>query len=232
MENLLEVKGLSSKSRGNYVYEDINFSIGYGEVVGLLGHNGAGKSTMLRNIANYEIPQEGEVYVDGNKLSINKYNKDVVLIPDVIELEKSLSIKDNILLITNNHDYDEEFLNKYLEKLKLKKNIIVGSLSKGNQEILQLVILLSLKAKIVLFDEPFSAIDIFRRELICELVLDAVKDKTKSIIITTHLISEIEEVLSRFLYLDNTNIIMDKKIEELDKNLVEFLKDYFKEELR
>lgn len=233
-KEIVKVKDLASKSKKRYVYKNINFEIKSGEVIGLLGHNGAGKSTMLRNLATLERPQSGEIYFAGKLVDINKLNTDVVLIPDEIKLTKSFKIKTQVKMMQTNYGYNKEFLDKYLKLLKLDYEDEIGSLSKGNQEILQIIIMLSLNTKLVIFDEPFSAIDIFRRELIIQMIIETSLKEERAIIITTHLVNEIEDVLTRILYLNDSEIIMDKQIEEIQEqgiSLVEFLKDYFKSEV-
>ncbi len=230
---VLKVDKLGSKARNKYVYKDISFELNKGEIVGLLGHNGAGKSTILRNISNMEIPQEGYVKILNQKNDINKFNDSVILIPDEIQLYKNYTIKKQIDLITYNYGYDKEFLDKYLTKVKLKYSDIVGDLSKGNQEILQLIIMLSTNADLYLLDEPFSAIDIFRREVVLKMLIE-VSLKEKTIIVTTHLIKEIETILTRVLYLNEGQIIIDKEMEQIqleNESLVQYLKVYFKEEV-
>ncbi len=230
---VLNVRKLGSKAKNKYVYKDISFNLNKGEIVGLLGHNGAGKSTILRNISNMEIPQEGYVEILNQKNDINKFNDSVILIPDEIQLYKNFTIKKQIDLITYSYGYDKKFLEKYLKKVNLKESDVVGDLSKGNQEILQLIIMLSTNADLYLLDEPFSALDIFRREIVLKMLIE-VSLKEKTIVVTTHLIKEIETILTRVLYLNKGQIIIDKEIEEIqleNESLVEYLKIYFKEEV-
>lgn len=231
MNKILEIKDLSSISKKRYVYRNINFEALGGEIIGLLGHNGAGKSTMLRKIANIEVSQTGEVIINGKVNNINKYRKDVVYIPDVIELNQSFKIKEQIELYEKCYELDQTFINKYLRRMKLEMNDEIAALSKGNQEMLQLIILIAIEASVIVLDEPFSAIDIFRREIILEMIVERITDE-RVIIITSHLIDEIEPIINRLIYLHEANIVIDREVEAIlseNESLISFLKTTFTE---
>ncbi len=231
MNKILEIKDLSSISKKRYVYRNINFEASGGEIIGLLGHNGAGKSTMLRKIANIEVSQAGEVIINGKVNNINKYRKDVVYIPDVIELNQNFKIKEQIELYEKCYELDQTFINKYLRRMKLEMNDEIAALSKGNQEMLQLIILIAIEASVIVLDEPFSAIDIFRREIILEMIVERITDE-RVIIITSHLIDEIEPIINRLIYLHEANIVIDREVEAIlseNESLISFLKTTFTE---
>ncbi len=231
MNKILEIKDLSSISKKRYVYRNINFEASGGEIIGLLGHNGAGKSTMLRKIANIEASQAGEIIINGKVNNINKYRKDVIYIPDVIELNQSFKIKEQIKLYEKCYELDQTFINKYLRRMKLEMNDEIAALSKGNQEMLQLIILIAIEASVIVLDEPFSAIDIFRREIILEMIVERITDE-RVIIITSHLIDEIEPIINRLIYLHEANIVIDCEVEAIlseNESLISFLKTTFTE---
>lgn len=235
MNSILEVSNLCAKSKRRDIYRNLNFNIFGGEVVGILGHNGAGKSTLIRNITNLEIPHKGEVKLLGKKLDINKYEKDIVHIPDVIELVMSKSIEENLKILSLSKSYDALFIDKYLKKVKLSYSDKISDLSKGNQEIAQLILLMGLDSKLMVLDEPFSAVDIFRRELILGMIVEATRDD-RAILLTTHLIQEVEPVLNKIIYIDHEEIILNDSVENLlensgEEDLVSFLKNFFKGEV-
>ncbi len=233
MQELVKLNKVTAKTKKGMVYTDLQAVITPGEVVGLFGHNGAGKTTLLRQIANVDYPFSGEIYVDGKLNDINEYQPNVVLIPDEIKLLKDSTIKTNFELITGNYDVDVDYFERCLHTLDLKDEVYVGSLSKGNQEILQLMIYFSINTKVYLLDEPFSAVDIFRRQLIQKLLIDLLlRNEEASIIITTHLIDDVEQIIDRILYLDFGRFVIDGQIEELTEGyekLTDFFVDYFKE---
>lgn len=227
----LEVQNLCFKSRKKNIYKNINFEVYEGEVVGLLGHNGVGKSTMQRVMANQETSHSGKVLVAGCENDINVKDRNIILIPDDIELFKNMNIRDNLELLAQIYGYDEEFYRKYLKVVKLDEKMIIKELSKGNQEIIQLIIYMSLNTKVLLLDEPFSAVDIFRRELIQQMIMDIItKNEERSLLITTHLLLEIQNILTRVIYLNRGEVVINKEMEEIEMeagDLVSYLKEYF-----
>lgn len=230
---ILQIIDLGSKVRGAYVYKNINFQIHSGEIVGLLGHNGAGKTTMLKNIANLEIPQIGKVKINNRVNNINEVNKNVIMVSDTIELINNMTIHENFNLFSHNYSYNEQFYKKYLSIFNLTGNEKIRSLSKGNKEIVQLIIFLSLEVDLYVLDEPLAAIDIFKRDEIYNMLIE-VSLQDKAILITTHLISDIQNILSRVLYLNNSKIIFDKSIEEIQsqsETLVEYIKEQIEKEV-
>lgn len=235
MNEIFKVVDLQMIIKKRCIFDNINFTINSGEVVGLLGHNGAGKSTIQRILANRENPTKGQIYNCGQLQSADQDFTNIVYIPDTIQLISNISINDNYELITRDRKTNDYFYNKYLEVIGLEKNEVISNLSKGNQELIQIIILLSIEADLYLLDEPFSAVDIFRRDLIQQLIIElSIHNDQAGIVITSHLINEIEPILSRVLYLDNGQIVIDSEMEDIieqNDSLVDYLKDYFGEKV-
>lgn len=235
MNEIIKVTDLSMKIGKQILFEDINFTVYGGEIIGLLGHNGVGKSTMQRILANREQPTNGKIYNLGNVQQIDNDINNIVYIPDVIKLIPNLSILENYQLVTKTRTGDQEFFEKYIKSIRLESSAKINSLSKGNQEIVQIIILLSINASLYLLDEPFSAVDVFRRELIQKIIIDlSFRNEKSSIVITSHLINEIEPMLSRVLYLDNAQIVIDQELDtiyEQSSNLLTYLKQHFGEKV-
>lgn len=235
MNEIIKVVDLSMKMGKKQLFKDINFTINEGEIVGLLGHNGVGKSTIQRILANRENATSGQVFNNGEVQNTECEITNVVYVPDKIILIANLSIIENFQLFVKNRQANQEYFEKYIDVIGLKKTDRISSLSKGNQEIVQIIILLSIEADLYLLDEPFSAVDIFRRELIQQIVIDlSFRHENASIIITSHLINEVEPMLSRVIYLNDGRIEIDCELEEiLDQNssLFDYIKDYYGEKV-
>lgn len=231
MNEIIRVESLSMNIGKRNLFENINFTIYGGEIVGLLGHNGVGKSTMQRILANRECSSSGVVYNLGRVQKLEQDITNIVYVPDVIVLIPNLTILENYKLVTKTRSGDLDFFEKYIKTIRLDENTKVNSLSKGNQEIVQIIILLSINASIYLLDEPFSAVDVFRRELIQKIIIDlSLRNEQSSVILTSHLINEIEPMLSRVLYLDEGQIVIDREIDEIyeqNQSLLNYLKEYF-----
>lgn len=234
-DNVLELRGISAYTHNKTILKDINLSLTAGQTYGLLGHNGSGKSTLQRLIANLEVPMQGEVLIRGEVNDINQYTDQVLLIPDTVKLHFSKTIKENVAIITTNYDFDDEYFAKCLHSIDLNEQMEIRELSKGNQEMVQLMIYLCCKTSIYLLDEPFSAIDIYRRDFIQKLLIDCIyRNPNAIIVITTHLINEIQNILDHIIYIDHGDIVINDSIDNLiddDMTLVEYLKDYFKGEV-
>lgn len=235
MNEIIKVVDLTMTMGQKQLFKDINFTINEGEIVGLLGHNGVGKSTMQRIMANRENASSGQVFNNGEIQNTDRDITNVVYVPDTIILFSNLTIKENYELIVKKRNSNQQFFDKYIDVIGLEQTARIGSLSKGNQEIVQIIMLLSIDADLYLLDEPFSAVDIFRRELIQQIVIDlSFRNEHASIMITSHLINEIEPMLSRVIYLDDGQIVIDCDLEEIldqSSSLFEYLKDYFGEKV-
>lgn len=231
MREIMKVNDIGFKVRGNYILKRINFTVKKGEVIGLFGHNGAGKTTLHRILANHITPSEGHVVNEGHIQKISQSYNQVIYIPDNIILIKDLSVIENFKFMAKGYSFDKDFFEKYLEVLRINQDCTIGSLSKGEQEIAQLVIMLSLNATIYLLDEPFAGLDIFRRELFQKMLVDvACRDNEPSILLTTHLISEVENILTRVIYVNNKTLEIDLEIDQMldeSESVVDYLKVYF-----
>lgn len=227
----MRVVGLGNKVKSEYTFEEISFNLCPGEIVGLFGHNGSGKSTLHRILANLEPAISGKVEINGIVNDFNTFRTDVVLIPDTVMLFPRKSIIDNFKFITRCYQVDMEFFVSNLKEYDLEQSMRICDLSKGNQEMVQLLIYLSVDADIYILDEPFGAVDIFRRKAIKKLFIETLlRNQSASIILTTHLINDVESLLDRVIYLDNKHIKFDidtDTILETSSSVVEYIEQVF-----
>lgn len=204
MKNILEVHNVSQIIQGNIILDDISFNVEDNEIIGLFGPNGVGKSTLLRKIANVE-ETIGSIYINGVKNDFTKFRRDVMLVTTDIQIPRGLSLNAYCKLLEISFKVDYEFVTQYAEKLSIDLNKSVSSLSKGNKEMAQLIAILASDCNLILLDEPFSAIDIYKRDIILQMIIDS-KLNGKTIILTTHLIDDIESILDRVLYIHDAKI--------------------------
>lgn len=226
--NIVEVKDVTIKVKDETLYENLTFNVKAGSITGLLGNNGVGKTLLLKKLANIENVPYGQVKINGIENNMEVFRNDVVYIPDNVILLLDKTIKENIELITYNREYDIEFINRYLKKFNLEQKDIVGKLSKGNKEMVQLIIFLSIESTLVILDEPFSAVDVFRRECILEMMLERINEQN-AFIITTHLINELEPIIDHILYINDKKLALDVDADEIQNSeiytsLVDYLK--------
>ncbi|MFV0246861.1 MAG: ATP-binding cassette domain-containing protein [Mycoplasmatales bacterium] len=231
MSEIVKIDSLYHHVRNKKVLYNINFSINKGEIVGLLGHNGAGKSTILRKLSSLEGYSNGSIKFEGKELSsLDIEAKDIILIPDKNILIKYLTVEENAKIFQEmNENFDYDYFNQKMIDLEINKDARIASFSKGLREIIMIALFISIDTKLILMDEPLASIDIFTRDFIVDMIIDKQSTGT-SFIITTHLLNDIQDIIERVIYLHDAKIHFDLTLEEILKehgSLVEFLKKEF-----
>lgn len=227
----LEVRNVSQIIRGKVILQDITFDVEDSSIIGLLGPNGAGKSTLLRKIANGE-ETTGDIFINGIKNDFTKFRKDVLLVTSDIVIPNLLSLHDYCKLLEISFDIDYEFIEEYCQKLEIDKHAKVRSLSKGNKEMAQLIATLATNCNLILLDEPFTAIDIYKRDTVLQMIIDRKMDG-KTIVITTHLVDDLGSIIDQVIYIHDTQIdfILDsEQIEAQADSISDYLKSKYMED--
>ena len=212
--NLLEIKNLNKSFDGKKIIDDINLTISKGRIIGLLGKNGAGKSTLIKIINNLITPDSGEILFKGKKIGV--YSKEhISYLPERTYLDKSMKISDVIKYFENFYkDFNTKKAHKLLKDLNLELNMKIVKMSKGMQEKLQLILVMSREADLYILDEPLSGVDPATRDYILDTILSNFKEGA-SIIISTHLISDIERILDEVIFIDKGKVILSSSADEL-----------------
>ncbi|MEG0962963.1 MAG: ABC transporter ATP-binding protein, partial [Lachnospiraceae bacterium] len=184
---LLECKNLTKKYNSHTVLSDVNLSIEEGHIIGLLGPNGSGKTTLIKLIAGLLAPTSGSIYVQEELLGIHSKNL-ISYLPDHTYLNESMKVRDIIDFFKDFYE-DFESIRAYdmLEKLKINPNVKLRTLSKGTKEKVQLILVMSRRAKLYILDEPIAGVDPAARDYILNTILSNY-DESASILISTHLI--------------------------------------------
>lgn len=213
MEELLICKGVNKSYENKKVLKDVNFSIPRGKIIGLLGKNGAGKSTLIKLINDLLTLDSGEILIDGKKIGVES-KKIISYLPERTYLDKSMTVNEVIDMFSEFYDnFDAKKARKLLKDLKLDVNSKLSKMSKGMQEKVQLVLVMSRKALLYILDEPLGGVDPATRDYILDTILTNFNEGA-SIIISTHLIADIERILDEVIFIDNGKIDL---IEEADK---------------
>lgn len=223
----LEIKNLSMGYK-NKVLDDLNLELEKGQIVGLVGPNGAGKSTLLRILAGLEMTYKGSVIIDGEEISY-KTGEILSYQPDRFALSEKLSVKEVVKTYKLFFkDFDEEKFYKLMKEFNLPVKAKVKEMSKGMREKMQIALSLSRKAEIFLLDEPISGVDPSARKAIIETILNNFEEDNL-IIVSTHLINQIEPLLDRVLFLSDGKIMINKTVDEIRSEENMSIEDYFTE---
>ena len=211
---LLEVKNLNKKFDNKKILKDINFSIDKGKIVGLLGKNGVGKSTLIKLINDLLTPTSGEILVNGNKVGVET-KKVISYLPERTYLNKQMKVSEVINFFEDFYDdFDSKKAKKLLKELDLDINQKLTKMSKGMQEKVQLVLVMSRKADLYVLDEPLGGVDPATRDYILDTILSNF-DEDSSVIISTHLIADIEKILDEVIFIDKGEIILQSEADKL-----------------
>ncbi len=231
--NILEFKSLSKAyTKGKFVINNLNLEIPQGRIIGLLGPNGCGKSTLIKMIAGLLQVTSGEVLVNGKAVG-EETCADISYLPERTYFTASMKVKDIVDFFSDFYkDFDKERALKLLKDLNVDIEAKLKKLSKGTKEKVQLVLVMSRQAKLYLLDEPIAGVDPATREYILSTIVSNYNPKA-TIIITTHLITDVEQVLDDFIFISyGGQIVMSGNAEETrnqtGKSLDELFKEVFK----
>lgn len=211
---LLEIKNLSKSYDNKEVLKNINLNISSGKIVGLLGKNGAGKTTLIKLINDLLVPTSGEILVNGNRVGVDS-KKVISYLPEKTYLNKQMKVSEVIDYFKDFYDdFDEIKAKKLLKDLDLNIDFKLSKMSKGMQEKVQLVLVMSRNADLYILDEPLGGVDPATRDYILDTILSNFNENA-SIIISTHLISDIERILDEVIFIDKGKIILQSDADKL-----------------
>ena len=223
----ISIKNLNMRYRRK-VLDNLNLELDSGQIVGLVGPNGTGKSTLLRILAGLEKTYNGEILINGKKPDYNTY-KEISYQADRFTLDEKLSVKEVVKTYKKFFDdFDEDKFYKLFNDFKLPFDSKVREMSKGMREKLQIALSLSRKTGIYLLDEPISGVDPSARKAIINIILNNFEEDSL-LIISTHLISQIEPLLDRVLFLSEGKIYLNKTVDEIRSENNMGIEEYFTE---
>lgn len=225
---LLECKNISKSFGTKKVLKNINLVIPKGKVIGLLGKNGIGKSTLIKMINDLLVPTEGEILFEGNKIGVNS-KLDISYLPERTYLDKTMTIREVIIFFKEFYsNFDENKACKLLKDLDLDINQRLSKMSKGMLEKVQLVLVMSRIAKLYILDEPLGGVDPATRDYILRTILSNF-DEGSSVIISTHLISDVEKILDEIIFIDKGKIVLTSDADALRKKENKSIDEIFRE---
>lgn len=217
MSAILECKSLSKKFTGLTALSDVNLSVERGRIVGLLGPNGSGKTTLIKLINGLLVPTSGNLLVDGKEPG-TETKKIVSYLPEKTYLPEWMRVSDAIKFFEDFYtDFDKNKAYEMLKRLNLNDNSRMKTLSKGTKEKVQLILVMSRKADLYCLDEPIGGVDPAARDYILNTIISNYNEKA-TIIISTHLISDIEKVLDEVIFIKNGAITLQSSVDEIRSN--------------
>lgn len=233
MENILEIKNLCKKYK-DFELKNINIELPKGMIMGLIGENGAGKTTTIRAILNLLNDTSGEIKIFGldNEEYEKQIKEDIGVVLDDSFFSENMNPKDINKIMRNIYkNWDESVYIKYLDNFKLQSNQNIKEYSSGMKMKLKLAVALSHKAKLLILDEPTSGLDPIARNEILDVFQEFIQDENNSILVSSHITSDLEHIADYITFISDGNIIFCKSKDELLDNygIVKCSEEQFKE---
>ena len=228
---LLECKLLCKNYDDKQILKDINLKIPRGKIIGLLGKNGTGKTTLIKLINDLLTPTSGEILINGENPGVE--SKEIIAyLPERTYLDREMTVKDAIKYFEEFYkNFDSQKAIKLLKDLDLDINTKISKMSKGMQEKLQLILVMSRNAELYILDEPLGGVDPATRDYILDTILSNFCEGA-SVIISTHLIADVERILDEVIFIDKGQIIVTSSADELrnkeNASIDEIFRRYFK----
>ena len=231
MSELLCCEKLSKNYGGLIALNSIDLTLESGKIIGLLGPNGSGKTTLIKIINGLLTPTAGNITVMGEKIGTES-KKVVAYLPDNSFLNSWMTVEQIVNMFKDFYeDFREDRAYEMLAKLGITPAVKLKTLSKGNKEKVSLILVMSRNAKLYVLDEPIAAVDPATRDYIISTIINNYNPEA-SVLISTHLISDIEQVLDDVIFINNGNIVLHKSVDEIredhSKSVDELFREVFK----
>ncbi|MCD6579647.1 ABC transporter ATP-binding protein [bacterium] len=220
--NILEVKDLKLAFGKKSVLKDVTFALKEGEIAAYVGRNGSGKTTTIKTIIGQYFPDKGEITLFGekNRLKQKKYFSEIGYVPETHDFYNNISVKDALSYVSGFYkNWDKKFEAELVSNFKLNKKSPFRSLSRGEKAKLFLTFALAHKPKLILMDEPTSHLDPVARTEFWESTLELIADNHSTVFVSTHLLSDIENIAEKYFILQNGIIEMESSAEKLKKEV-------------
>jgi ABC-2 type transport system ATP-binding protein len=223
---VIEARGLSKSYRtGQRALDDASFTIAPGRIVGLIGPNGAGKTTALKAMLGL-TPYEGHLRVLGRDPATERdaLMEDVCFIADVAVLPKWLRVRNALDYVQGVHPkFRRARAEEFLAKTDIRLTSRIRELSKGMVTQLHLALILAIDARLLVLDEPTLGLDLLYRRAFYDTLLNDYFDEERTIIVTTHQVEEIENILTDVIFIQHGRIVLDATVESLGQRFVQLV---------
>ena len=228
---ILECRGLSRHFGAVRALDNVNLTVEPGRIVGLLGPNGSGKTTLLKLANGLLTPSGGEILVDGKKpgtetKAVVSYLSDKEYLPDWMNARQLLEFFGDFYA-----DFDAERAREMIQHLGIQDDMRIKEMSKGTREKVQLILVMSRKAKLYLLDEPIGGVDPAARDYILDTIIRNYNPEA-AVVISTHLIADVEQVLDDVIFINQGKIVLQSSVDEIREEHGMSVDQYFREVFR
>lgn len=214
MSALLECKDITKSYSGHKALQNVNFTLKRGCITGLLGPNGSGKTTLIKIINGLLVPTSGTVLINGNEPGIET-KKVISYLPERTYLPNWMSVEQTFHFFGDFYtDFDKNKAHDMLRRLNISPTSKLKTLSKGNKEKIQLILVMSRNADLYCLDEPIGGVDPASRDYILNTIISNYNSNA-SILISTHLITDIENVLDDVIFMKEGNTLFHSSVDEV-----------------
>ena len=228
---LLEYKNVSKSFGKTEILHDVNLKIPSGKIIGLLGKNGMGKTTIIKLANDLLTPTSGEVLFEGKPIGINS-KRNISYLPERTYLDKVMTVRQSLNYFAEFYDnFNINKATRLIDDLDLSLDTKILHMSKGMQEKLQLILVMSRSAKLYILDEPLGGIDPATRDYILDTILHNFNEGA-SVLISTHLIADIERILDEVIFIDNGEIILQADADKLRTKHNASIDEIFRKEFK
>lgn len=231
MSEILCCQNLSKTYGNTSALSSVNLTLDSGKIVGILGPNGSGKTTLIKLISGLLTPTSGSILINGNTPGV-KSKSEVAYLPDNIYLNTWMTVKQIVKYFADFYaDFREELAFEMLARLRISPDMRLKTLSKGNKEKVCLILVMSRAAKLYVLDEPIAGVDPAARDYVISTIIQNYNPEA-TVLISTHLISDIEEILDEVIFLRQGQIVLHKTVdairEENDSSVDELFREVFR----
>ena len=231
MSEVVRCQGLTKKYGGLIALNSVDLSIESGKIIGLLGPNGSGKTTLIKIINGLLTPTSGTVTIDGDLPGIATKAK-ISYLPDNNYLNSWMTVGQIVDMFRDFYDdFRPQIAYEMLAKLGITPEVRLKTLSKGNKEKVSLILVMSRNARLYVLDEPIAGVDPATRDYIISTIINNYNPEA-SVLISTHLISDIEQVLDEVIFINNGRIMLKRSVDDIRAENGKSVDELFREVFR
>lgn len=228
MSEIVRCEHVTKRFGDKYALNDLSLTVDSGKIVGLLGPNGAGKTTLIKILNGLLTPTEGEVLIDGMKPGVQTKSM-ISYLPDVEYLYHWMTVEQIVSLFCDFYkDFRGELAYEMLNRLGIERKAKLKTLSKGNKEKMSLILVMSRNARLYVLDEPIAGVDPATRDYIIGTIINNYNPES-SVLISTHLISDIESVLDDVIFIREGRCVLQSTVDDIRGQYGKSVDDLFRE---